>query len=59
MISTSTLELHIQFLLEKRTEPYIPYGKGASQRKIVYGAKNTSGATRIAGWQAGVVGRLK
>ena len=49
------LELQIRFLLEMRTEPYLVYGEGASQRKIGNGAKNTSGATSTGGWQAGVV----
>jgi hypothetical protein len=32
----------MQFLFEKRTEPYMEYGEGVPEKKIVYGAKNTS-----------------
>jgi hypothetical protein len=34
------LECQIRFLAEKRTESYKWYGVGASQEKIVCGAKN-------------------
>ncbi len=44
MLHSSTrfgLECQARFLFEKRTEPYIRYGEGASQKKIVPGAKST------------------
>jgi hypothetical protein len=33
------LECQAQFLFEKRTEPYMKYGEGVSEKKIVHGAK--------------------
>lgn len=36
----ATLEQQVRFIFKKRTEAYIKYGDGASQKKIVHGAKN-------------------
>jgi hypothetical protein len=33
------LEHQVRFLFEKRTEAYMKYAEGASQKKIVHGAK--------------------
>jgi hypothetical protein len=35
------LEHQVQFIFEKRTELYIGYYSGVSQKKIVHGAKST------------------
>jgi hypothetical protein len=35
------------FLFEKRTEPYIKYGKGASQKKMAPGLKKLSKALAL------------
>jgi hypothetical protein len=37
---THAFEYQVQFLFEKRTKPYLIYGEGASQEKIVHGAKS-------------------
>lgn len=36
-----TLECNTRFFFEKRTEPYEWYVEGASEKKIVCGAKNS------------------
>lgn len=52
---THILELQIQFLLEKRTEPYGGTVKGVSQRKIGYEAESASGVSGSARKQTGAV----
>lgn len=43
MPTIDPLETQIQFLSEKRREPYLEYGDRVSQMKIEYEAKNLGG----------------
>lgn len=41
--TASALERQVRFLSEKRTEAYLGYAAGASEEKIVHGAKRSAG----------------
>jgi hypothetical protein len=58
MLQTRTLELQMQFLHEKRTEPYIWYGEGSIRVENCICSQEDSGSqaplgSRLAGVRAG------